>query len=230
MNWDYFDKIYCISLRERADRRAKAKVQFENVRVLDLVEFMIFEKDTADPERGIYESHFWCIRRALEEDADTVLIFEDDILFHNFTPRILKNGINFLKSSPDWHIFFLGCIVKANRRTCNPSVLKVRYQSLTHAYIMHRRFAETIEPWRGIAYDDMLRDLKSDHAYALYPSFAFQNNTRSDNERYLRLDRLRRLLGGLRRLQQLNEFIRLRQTEIILAHFVAIFLLAWLVL
>ena len=230
MNWNYFDKIYCISLRERPDRKAQAEAQFEKAKLSGLVEFAIFEKDTADPERGIYQSHFACIQKALEEGADTVLIFEDDILFHNFNPLVLKNGIEFLKASPDWHILFLGCMVKANRRTCYPSVLKVRFRSLTQAYALHRRFAETIEPWNGIAYDDMLRDLEDDHAYALYPSFAFQSNSLSDNERYLRLDRFRRLLGGLRPLQRLDEFCHLRRTEIILAHLAAILLLAWFIL
>ena len=229
MIWDYFDKIYCISLRERPDRKAEAEAQFEKAGLAGLVEFAIFDKDIANPERGIYVSHFTCIRKALKEGADTVLLFEDDILFRNFDPRVLKNGIDFLKHSPDWHFLFLGCMVKASRHTGYPSVIKVRYRSLTHAYAIHRRLAETIEPWKGVAYDDMLRDLEDDRAFALYPSLAFQSNSPSDNERYLRLDRFRRLLGGLRILQRLDEFWHLRRIQIILAHLAAILFLAWFI-
>jgi len=36
--WEYFDKFYCISIEERADRRADAKVQFDKVDLADKVE------------------------------------------------------------------------------------------------------------------------------------------------------------------------------------------------
>jgi hypothetical protein len=62
--------------------------------------------------------------------------------------------------------------------------------------------------------------------YAAYPSFAFQGNSPSDNERYLHLDRFRRLCGGLRRLQKLNEFYHLNRAAIITAHIIAVLIVA----
>ncbi|MCP4579139.1 MAG: hypothetical protein GY846_22930 [Deltaproteobacteria bacterium] len=78
------------------------------------------------------------------------------------------------------------------------------------------------EPWQGMPFDDVLRDLRDDHFYAIYPSFAFQSDSRSDNHRYLALDRLRRLCGGLRRLQKMNEYFNLNKRIIIVTHFLLI--------
>ncbi len=75
MNWTYFDKIFCISLEERPDRRADADVQFKKAGVSELVEYLIVKKHPEDPERGIYESHPTCIRKGLKEGADTTAIF-----------------------------------------------------------------------------------------------------------------------------------------------------------
>ncbi|MBU1904815.1 MAG: glycosyltransferase, partial [Proteobacteria bacterium] len=76
-----------------------------------------------------------------------------------------------------------------------------------------------------IPFDDMLRDLKDAHFYAVYPSFAFQGNSRSDNQRYLALDRFRRLCGGLRRLQKMNEIYHHNKTIIIGIHILFILIL-----
>ena len=82
--WDCFDKIYCISLTERTDRRATARAQFESVGLSNLVEFVIIEKHPEGSERGCYESHMTCMGKGLAEGAERILIFEDDIVFDRF--------------------------------------------------------------------------------------------------------------------------------------------------
>ena len=79
--WDYFDKIYCISLDERLDRREEAKTQFDKVGLLKYVEFIIVKKHPHDSEEGIFESHIACINKGLAAGAGNIVIFEDDILF-----------------------------------------------------------------------------------------------------------------------------------------------------
>jgi len=225
--WDYFDKIYCISLAERSDRRAEAAAQFARVGLGERVEFVVVQKHPTDCEQGIYESHLLCIARGLARGAEQMLIFEDDILFDGFTTAALERCIAFLAAEPGWHMFFLGCMVKASRRTTFPGVVQIRYRSLAHAYAIHRRFAERLvaHPWQGVPYDDLLRDMKDERSFALYPSFAFQSNSPSDNERYLPLDRIRRLLGGLRNLQKSNAFYHRNRRVIIGAHVLALLLL-----
>ena len=225
--WDYFDKIYCISLAERPDRRAEAAAQFARVGLGERVEFVVVQKHPTDCEQGIYESHLLCIARGLARGAKQMLIFEDDILFDGFTTAALERCTAFLAAEPGWHMLFLGCMVKSSRRTTSPGVLQIRYRSLAHAYAVHRCFAERLVacPWQGVPYDDFLRDMKDERTFALYPSFAFQSNSPSDNERYLPLDRIRRLLGGLRRLQKMDAFYHRNRWVIIGAHVLALLLL-----
>lgn len=226
--WDFFDKVYCISLAGRPDRRAEAAAQFARVGLGDRVEFVVVPKHPTDCERGIYESHLLCLASGLAGGAGRMLIFEDDILFDGFTAAALEHCTAFLAAEPDWHMLFLGCMVRSSRRTAFPGVVRIRYRSLTHAYAIHRSFAERLvaRPWHGVPYDDFLRDLQDERTFALSPPFAFQSNSPSDNERYLPLDRVRRLLGGLRRLQKLDDFYHRNRRVIVGAHLLALLILA----
>ena len=227
MDWEYFDKTYCISLNERVDRREQAKAQFKAVGLADKVEFVVVKKHPVDCEQGIYESHILCMEKGIRARADTIIIFEDDIVFDRFNPDTIEKCIDFLAANTDWKIMFLGCMVKKSEKTDNRSMLRVRFRSLAHAYVLTREFAETIvkTPWQKIPFDDMLRDMKNNRMYAVYPSFAFQSNSRSDNQRYLPLDRFRRLCGGLRGLQKMNEFYHYNKTLIIGSHILLVLLL-----
>ena len=226
-DWHQFDRAYCISLEERADRRQEAKAQFVKVGLLEKVEFVVVSKHATDCEQGIYESHLLCMHKGLAAGARTILIFEDDICFDGYKPHLLDRCARFMAAAP-WRILFLGCMVKRSRATNHPSIRQVRYRSLTHAYVIERSFAQVLVqqyPWRRVPYDDFLRDLNDDQFFAIYPMFAFQSNSRSDNERYLPLDRFRRLCGGLVRLQKSNEFYHRFQWPIIFAHVLALILL-----
>ena len=222
-DWEYFGKFYCISLHERTDRQADAKIQFDKVGLADKVEFVMVKKHPHNCEKGIYESHMACIEKALQTGVSNMVIFEDDILFDRFRPVGLKNCIDFLKMNPHWNAFFFGCLVSGSQRTKNKSVLKITYRCLAHAYVLNRKFAETIAktPWQGIPFDAMLNN-SADGYYAVYPSFAFQNNSRSDNIRFARLDKFRRLCGGLWRIQKLNEFYHHHKAPIISLHIILI--------
>lgn len=228
--WDFFDKVYCISLAERSDRRAEAAAQFARVGLEERVEFVVVQKHPTNCEQGMYESHVLCLTKGLAQGAERILIFEDDILFDGFTTAALERCTAFLAAEPRWHLFFLGCMVKASRRTPFPGVVQIRYRSLAHAYAIHRRFAERLValPSHGVSFDDLLRDVKDDRSFALYPSFAFQSNSRSDNERYLGLDRVRRLLGGLRSVQKRNAFYYHHRRAIIGGHVLALLVLLML--
>jgi len=225
--WEYFDKIYCISLDERADRREQAKAQFRAVGLADRVEFVVVKKHPVDCEQGIYESHILCMEKGIRALSGNIVIFEDDIVFDRFNPDTIEKCIDFLATNIDWKIMFLGCMVKKSAKTENGSVLKIRFRCACHAYVVTREFAESIVkmPWKKKPFDDMLRDMKDDQMYAVYPSFAFQSNSPSDNQRYLPLDRFRRLCGGFQRLQKMIEFYYYNKTIIIGAHILLVLLL-----
>lgn len=230
--WDHFDKIYCISLAHRADRRVEAKRQFAAVGLSGRVEFLIVEKDSEDPERGCYESHMTCLRRGIEAGAALIAVFEDDILFSGFTPDRLNRAASFCRRHQRFQVLFLGCLVKGSRRTEYTGIRHVAYSCLAHAYVVPRRFAEVLvhHPWRNIAYDDFLRSFPQEEFYALCPSFAFQSNSRTDNHKLQWIDRVRRLLGGFQRIQKMNEFYHRRRFLVIAAHALAALLIIWAVL
>jgi len=228
--WKFFDRIYCISLDERTDRREEAKIQFSRVGLLERVEFVLVKKHPEDCEQGIYESHMACIRNGLQADARSILIFEDDILFERFSSSTLNHCIDFLSAVPDWNLLFLGCLVKSSKRTTNENILQVRYRSLAHAYAVSRKFAEVLvrKSWQGVAFDEMLSTFEQG-CFALYPSMAFQSSSRTDNIKALQLDKFRRLWGGLRLIQKMNEVYHLHRGVILFLHVLAaFFILLWL--
>lgn len=222
--WDGIDKIYCISLIDRADRQAEARAQFARVGLGDRVEFVLVEKHPTDPEQGIYESHLKCLKKGLGARAERILVFEDDILLDRVTPIIVERCMSFARTDEHWHMLLLGAMVSYSKRTDYPSILRVGFRSLTHAYVVHRRYAEFIlrHPWHSVAYDDFLKGLQDRHTYICYPAIAFQSSSRSDNERYLPLDRFRRMFGGLQAIQKRNEFYYHNRSLVVGAHVLAI--------
>jgi GR25 family glycosyltransferase involved in LPS biosynthesis len=220
--WDFFDRIYCISLANRPDRQEHARGQFERVGLLDRVEFVIVDKHPTDSEHGIFESHLECLRKGLAAGSQNIVVFEDDILFLRFSPKLLDRAITFMKTNADWDMFFFGCFVYSSRKTSFPSILQVQYRCTAHAYVVNRSFAQRIvgQSWRGIAYDDALRSITHHQAYAVYPSFAFQSGSATDNSKLRTIDRIRRMIGGVRVLQRWNEFSSRHWPAIIMNHIV----------
>jgi len=221
MGWDFFCKIFCISVRERKDRRAEARKQFAAVGLLERVEFYIVEKDETpkDIERGIYESHIKCIQKGLDAGARHILIFEDDIQFDRFDLEKLKTCTRFLQSKKEWKILLLGCLVNGLKLTKSKSVMNVKYRSLSHAYALNRNFAKKIVkiPWPGCAYDCLFCHY-NEGVYAIYPSIAFQSDSPSGNTKYLNLEKRRRFFGGFKRIQKFNEFFFRYRSLIIAAN------------
>jgi hypothetical protein len=217
--WQRIDRIYCITLEDRKDRQASANAQFERVGLDGRVIFFRAQRHPENCEQGIFESHLACLKMALDADARHILVFEDDVIFGRIDPRRLLTGIDFFMHQTAQVIFFLGCLVGKSRPTHTPGVREVRYRCLSHAYLVNaalaRRIVET--PWQGIAYDAVLRGCTGRH-FALYPSIAFQSNSPTDNTRQRFLDIIRRLFGGLRVIQRVNEHYHCYPTLIIAAH------------
>ena len=223
--WDFFDRLYCVSLREREDRRNSALKEFSKVGLADRVEFVLGERDPYNMEQGVYESHMMCLLKGLEAGANNIVIFEDDVEFDRFDPEQLRSCTEFLRQHPEWKVLLLGALIRSSRKTTNPCVQKVRYQSLTHAYALNRHYAETLayEPWQGIVNDTLFRPL-TDDVHAIYPMCAFQKKFTSDNYKYPKLVLIRRLLGGLKRIQKANEFYHRHKFGIYAAHVIVILL------
>ena len=226
MVWEHFDRLYCISVKERDDRRTRARTEFEKVGLSQRVEFVLVDKHPTNPEQGIYESHLICMQKGIQAGAKTIAIFEDDVAFDRFDPEDLRRCAEFLSYTPEWKMCHFGCLVKRSFRTECPSVRRIRYRALTHAYVIHRPFAEALspKPWQGIPYDDFLKAFHED-VYVIHPTFGFQSDSPSDNDKWQGVESFRKLIGGLRRIQRMNEFYHCHRTLIIAAH-VALALIA----
>lgn len=222
--WDFFDRIYCISLEEREDRRQSAAASFAKVGLTGKVEFVLVKLHPSNVEQGMYESHMTCLRKGLEVGAKSIVVFEDDVIFDRFDAEHFQQCTQFLAEHPDWKVLLLGALIRSSRKTTNPFIQKVRYQSLAHAYALNRNYAETLayQPWQGIIIDTIFRPLDND-IYAVYPMFAFQNDFSSNNDKkYKGLERFRRLCGGLERIQKANEFYQRHKFGVIAVHVVII--------
>jgi hypothetical protein len=225
--WDFFDRIYCISLEDRKDRRQAAAASFASVGLTGKVEFILVKPHPSNIEQGMYESHMTCLRKGLEAGAKSIVVFEDDIIFDRFDAEHFHRCIQFLQENPNWKVLLLGALIHSSRKTKNPFMQKVRYQSLAHAYALSRPYAETLayQPWQGIVIDTIFRPLNDD-IYAVYPMFAFQNDFSSNNDKkYQGLERFRRFLGGLKRIQKANEFYQRHKFAIIATHIVFVLFL-----
>ncbi len=223
-DWSFFDRVYCISLINREDRRREAKEQFARVGLQGRVEFVLVDKQRDNPEQGIYESHMLCMRKGLASGARCLLIFEDDVLFQRCTAQRLAQLVRFMQGHTPWDMFFLGCMVRRCRKLPGLPVAHIGYRSLAHAYVITREYAEmlTRHPWDQVAYDDFLRDLRSERMYVACPAIAFQSDSPSDNDPYLPLDRMRRIWGGLHLLQRFDQWYHRFRWPIIVLHVLAV--------
>lgn len=223
--WAYFDRVYCISITDRSDRRQEAQRQFAAVGLAGRVEFFIVDKHPKNPEQGIFESHLSCLAKGLAAGAKRILVFEDDVFFNSFDPLSLKRACSGLRAMPSWDGFFLGCITNEIKKTRTPSLVRISYRCLAHAYGLNASFARHLirTPWNGIPYDEVLRRHQADF-FALSPMCAFQGHSRSDNRTVL-IDRLRRLCGGLCFIQRVNEFYQNHKRPLVALHLTVLILL-----
>lgn len=227
--WEFFDKIYCISVDARNDRREEVRKQFAEVGLLERVEFVIVAKLRENPEKGIFESHMLCLRRGLQTGAQHILVFEDDVFFRNFDGGSLGAACSCLKSIGNWNALFLGCITTGSRRTETRSLVRINYRCLAHAYALNAAFAGRIvaEEWNGIPFDELLRRQNAGF-FAVYPMCAFQGRSRSDNQTVV-IDRLRRFFGGLPFIQKVNEFYQNHKAFFLAVHLTFLVVLGVLV-
>jgi len=221
--WNRIDRIYCISLAGRTDRQASARSQFARIGLDGKVTFHMTRRHPTNCEQGIFESHRACLKMGLDAGARHILVFEDDVVFGRFNSSQLAPGIDYFLNTRACEILFLGCLVSGSRATGTPGVRRIQYRCLTHAYLIRPSLARKIidSPWDQIPYDIWLRN-HIDNPFALYPAVAFQSNSPSDNSRHRTLDAIRRLFGGLRFIQTVNERYHRYRYAVIAAHLLAI--------
>jgi hypothetical protein len=141
--FNHFDKIFCVNLPDRKDRREKAEQEFSNMEIkVEFVDGIIYS-GYKDKRRnacvGNHLAHAHCIQIARDNNAKNCLIFEDDIQFFlnkESTYSILDNAI---KSLPDdWALFYLGINMdRFYAHITTPYLAKLDGGFSTHAYAIN---------------------------------------------------------------------------------------------
>jgi len=134
-----FDKIYCINLKARTDKRKKIE---EQAKKFDLeINFFEAVAKPDNPIRGCLESHLELIKLAKNEKLSKILILEDDCIF-------LRGGK--LENIPkDWDMLYLGGNLDVILNSNNNSWIKGCIWT-THSYGIN----ETL-------YDKVINDLET---------------------------------------------------------------------
>jgi hypothetical protein len=199
-DWSFLDAVYCISLKERADRAESAARQFHRVGLCRYVQFYRPTRHPTKPAIDICESHQAVARHALAYGYQRVLVLEDDVRFSRWLgPHRLAGIARALRSLPtSWNVFYLGhWPLRVRFFSCG--VLQTR-SACTHAYVASRQMLAWLDrfewqrdhlcdPWIGKGVDAPFARLPG--VYATFPMVAFQSISISDHR--VRQDRPRRI-------------------------------------
>jgi len=150
-SFDFFDKIYCISLPESKNRKNTVS---ENFKKLDILDRVIFDFVLPPPDKvkccilpgklGCSLSNLKMFFNAFESGANNFLVFEDDVKLNknsNEIQKLLKKSIQQLPE--DWDIFYLGGKpTKKIKRFDNNLVTIDSPMLCTYAYAFNRKAAK----------------------------------------------------------------------------------------
>lgn len=176
--WSFFDRIYCINLKERKDRHALSKKVFEKHNIP--VTYFITERHK-NGDRGCFNSHVTICKEAVEKGFKRILIFEDDVVDTN---ELNSKNLNFifksLRKIPNWQIFYFGCFpdIRYGVSSVFGNIYKTRAYG-AHAYGLNTSIIHRIAnlKWEGRSYDSYL--MESEH-YAYLPRMFDQRAISSD--------------------------------------------------
>src|SRR5437016_12026449 len=109
---DFFQKIYCISLLRRPDRRANAHAQFKlhnlNVEVVNGVDGGALSPvgRITSGRLGCLLSHLKVLQKAQLAGWDSFLVLEDDVQFASDLEQRFAHWCD--EVPPDWEMLYLG--------------------------------------------------------------------------------------------------------------------------
>ena len=147
-------KFYCINLKERRDRRAKARRLFKRLGLQ--VEFWTVDRHPEGGRYGCFESHvqIWLLSR-----GEITVIMEDDLEFAGSKSdfwTLIQEGASL---THDYEIVGLGRIPVSSGRQISPHFREGRFVALS-CYMGRtetlRRLAERVIPYYGMHVDTVV--------------------------------------------------------------------------
>jgi len=131
------DRFVCINLIERDDRLEQAKKRFAEVGLTDLMTYHRVARHPKGGRFGCYDSHRACIEQAYLDGLNSVLIFEDDVLFNEGWEQVVEDAKKFVASGVKFDTLFLGSKIIFVDEQTTERIWRVKCFE-AHAYIVSR--------------------------------------------------------------------------------------------
>ena len=144
--FDFFDRIYCISMDENSFRWKTATKQLKLLGIYDRTERIQGVKNGKNIT-GCFLSHQLCIKKAKEEGAKNVFIFEDDFCMISMDMKHLADSLENLKKH-DWDLFYLGGKIEEKLEDIEENLCSVKLW-FTHAYAINGKVFDKILAFKG---------------------------------------------------------------------------------
>lgn len=150
-----FDKVICINLAERPDKREKMQKKFDDLGIevewFTAVQYGFIPKiigpilsarvghfNKSQPfEIGAALSHYTVIKQSLLRGYNKVLVFEDDVRFHKDFNDKLDSYLDVLNDIPEWDMLMFYSFM---------------YHILPENERMHKRWVRSFRAWSLMAY------------------------------------------------------------------------------
>jgi glycosyl transferase family 25 len=173
------DKIYCVNLERRPDRRKEAIQEFSKFNLpFDFFKavdgHLLNVRGKITPGHiGCIMSHFNLYKKLLNEPGEVFLITEDDVVFDN--ECVEKYNLWIEQVPDDWVLLYLGG--SHNSSTINMIANNVHQLSntyTTHAYIVKKlHLSVLIEEFNSINVFDLQVDVHLSNVQKKYPCYGF---------------------------------------------------------
>ena len=106
MGYDYFDRIFCITLEGQYERQESMDLLFKNLNIN--VEYFIAKRHPRGGRVGCFDSHYQVCKIAKMRGYSNILVFEDDVIITPaYSLKKITNITNFMKKNK-WECVQLG--------------------------------------------------------------------------------------------------------------------------
>jgi GR25 family glycosyltransferase involved in LPS biosynthesis len=144
--FDFFDRIYCISMDENSFRWKMAVKQLKLLGIYDRTERIQGVKN-GENITGCFLSHQLCVRKAKGEGVKNIFIFEDDFCMLSRDMKHLLDSLENLKKH-DWELFYLGGKIEEKLEDIEENLCSVKLW-FTHAYAINGNAFDKILAFKG---------------------------------------------------------------------------------
>jgi len=150
---NFFDRVFVINLARRSDRREQMKAEFakgwpfyadpEFFTAIDGETVQVQNFDHGSAAYACGQSHLGCVRKALREGCERILILEDDA---TFCDSFEFKAERFIENLPtDWELAFFGGEHRQRPYRIESGLVRPISTDRLHAYALSRSGMEKLE-------------------------------------------------------------------------------------